>query len=69
MVCLLTMHDLSTQELLANIEESNGARKGGAGSTYIYPLVVVLVVCYLVVLGLVLHRLALRGTVSVPFVS
>ncbi|KAL5456932.1 hypothetical protein EMCRGX_G034160 [Ephydatia muelleri] len=49
------------EELLANIEESNGARKGGAGSTYIYPLVVVLVVCYLVVLGLVLHRLALRG--------
>ena len=55
------------QELLANIEEPNGSQRGsGGGSSYLYLVVVVLVVCYLVVLGLLLHRLALRGTVSMP---
>ena len=50
------------EELLANIEEPNGSQRGsGGGSSYLYLVVVVLVVCYLVVLGLLLHRLALRG--------
>lgn len=49
------------EELLANIEQHSETQKGGRSSCYVYPAIVVLVMCYLVALGLLLHHLALKG--------
>ena len=55
-----------TQTILANIEVPDGTEGGGGGiGSFMFPVIVVLVVGYLVALGLLLHRLALRGTMVV----